>query len=324
MQMTSQGKPRIVQPCNINMENTLPHPHSPSPNPDYRQAWEMALGQLRQEMERADFESWVQPLRPLSFQAGTFTLGAANTFARQWVEEHLQNRITRLLEGMFGEGVKLKVVVSNAYFQPEPRAAAGDKPPEPDNASDALDIPPAVRSSAGPPPADSPPNELAAAQPQEGTPASRRKMLLQRAYGSERARVIQPERTLFVTMYFFDHWLPLLGHSAAAVVLAARALCYWNPMTGELRNEVETEMAELAKRAAVSVRTVKDVLRMELVQRYFLRYRVRRIITSNGVRTAGITLLVRMDDPLTPEDQDTHHLLEEEHWYPADYEDETD
>ena len=135
------------------------------------------------------------------------------------------------------------------------------------------------------------------------------------AHGSERARLIQPERGMFLTNYFFNNWLPLLGHSAFTVILAARSLCFWNPMTGELRNVVETEMGELAERAAVSVRTVKDVLNNELVQRYFLRYRVRRVMTSNGVRTAGISLQVRMDDPLTPLDQVTSGLMEEEEWY---------
>ena len=144
-------------------------------------------------------------------------------------------------------------------------------------------------------------------------------MMLQRAYGSRRAAVVQPERGMFLTLYFFNNWLPLLGHSAATIILAARSMCYWNPLTGELRNTVETDMAELARRAAVSVRTVKDVLAQDLVQRYFLRYKVRRMMTPNGVRTAGITLQVRMDDPLTPADQEEYNLPEEERWYSAEF-----
>lgn len=86
-------------------------------------------------------------------------------------------------------------------------------------------------------------------------------------------------------------------------------------MTGELRNVVETEMGELAEKAAVSIRTVKDVLNNETVLRHFLRYRVRRVMTSNGVRTAGISLQVRMDDPLTPLDQVKSGCMEEEEWF---------
>ena len=153
-------------------------------------------------------------------------------------------------------------------------------------------------------------------------PTSNRKMMLQRAYGSERAKLVQPERGMFVTLYFFYEWLPLLGHSAFATVLASRSLCYWNPMTGELRNTIETEMSELAQRAAVSVRTIKDVLTNDLVKQYFLRYLVRRVMTPNGVRTAGISLQVRMDDPLTPQDQQLSGISENENWYSPEFENE--
>jgi hypothetical protein len=81
-------------------------------------------------------------------------------------------------------------------------------------------------------------------------------------------------------------------------------------------------MSELARRAAVSVRTVKDVLSQELVRQYFLRYKVRRIITPNGVRTAGISLQVRMDDPLTPQDQELSGMTEDEPWCSPDFESE--
>ena len=42
-------------------------------------------------------------------------------------------------------------------------------------------------------------------------------------------------------------------------------------------------------------------------------------MTSNGVRTAGISLQVRMDDPLTPSDQVQSGLMEEEEWYLAEF-----
>ena len=206
--------------------------------------------------------------------------------------------------------VRIKLTVVNEFFHDE-----SDKIPEDKDSSSK--------------PLSKPQNEEWIEEPEsqsnrpqsEATP---RKILLARAYGSERARAIQPERGLFLTLYFFEHWLPLIGHSGMAVVLAARSMCFWNPKTGELRNRVETDMSEIAAKANVSVRTVKDVLAGELVKKYFLRYTVRRMMTPNGIRTAGITLLVRMDDPLTPEDQDVLKLPEAERWYPAEFEDETE
>ncbi len=254
-----------------------------------QEAWEMVLSQLRQEMSKAQFETWVDPLRPVSYQNGIFTVGAFNPYTRDWVESRLKSRIARMLEGLYNAPVSLQIIVSNAYYQGAEMKTAIQE-------SETADVP-----AAAPPAA----------------PANR-KVMLQRAYGSERARIIQPERGMFITGYFFNEWLPRLEHSAALTILAARSLCYWNPMTGELRNTVETDMSELARRAAVSVRTVKDVLNNEDVRRYFLRYTVRRIMTPNGVRTAGITLQVRMDDPLTPEDQEASGLVEDEHWYTLD------
>jgi hypothetical protein len=260
----------------------------------------MVASQLRMEMKPALYETWVAPLQPLGFKEGVFRVGAVNAYARDWVESHLRSRITKLLESILRQPVAVHFTLAGG----QPTGAP---------------VPVQAEKLAGNGSAGRKKGQPGGEQVEEG---SARKIQLQRAYGTERARVIQPERGMFLTMYFFNAWLPLLGHSAATTVLAARSLCYWNPMTGELRNVVETDMAELARRAAVSVRTVKDVLNAELVRRFFLRYKVRRVMTPNGVRTAGILLQVRMDDPLTPEDQQAHHLVEDERWYTVDFEEE--
>ena len=288
----------------------------------HQDAWQMVLSQLRSEMSRALFETWVEPLRALDYHDRVFRLGAANPYARDWVEARLKSRIARLLEGLLNEPVMVQILVTNGFYPGVAREAIDGEPGPSLEATAAVE--PAgenahpARIETSSPPAMPQPGSNGQAQP------SNRKLMLQRAYGSRRASIIQPERGMFLTLYFFSQWLPLLGHSAATIILAARSLCYWNPMTGELRNTIETEMGELAQRAAVSVRTVKDVLSTELVQRYFLRYNVRRVMTPNGVRTAGIVLQVRMDDPLTPADQAQNNLPEEEHWYTAEFEGDED
>jgi hypothetical protein len=267
----------------------------------------------------------------------------------------LNSRLNRLLAGIYQQPVRVSIVLWNGEPEhiaaqqdmPHPSINGSAQPPTPLPAQPAAPVDhapahtngrsngtPAVEAPAAPQrgakkrvvvpvsTAAAPAGEAAPDTPDTLEGASPRKIRLQRAYGVERARVIQPERGMFMTMYFFHKWLPLLGQSALTTIIAARSLCFWNPMTGELRDVVETDMSELASRAAVSVRTVKDVLNQPLVKQYFLRYKVRRVMTTNGVRTAGIVLQVRMDDPLTPEDQETHHLVEEERWYTAAFEDE--
>lgn len=282
--------------------------------PDYLEAWNLVSGQLRGEMSRAQFETWVQPLKPLGYADRVFRLGAVNTFTQEWVESRLKNRVTALLSGMLNETVTLRVVVVNGTNDAKTKKASDHVA-----AHLATDHPGSQASLEG---------EVDLLDDEPTLPgsgkSSPRKLMLHRAYGSERARVIQPERGMFMTLYFFQQWLPLIGHSAFTVILAARSMCYWNPKTGELRNSIETEMSELAQRAAVSVRTVKDVLNNDLVRRHFLRYTVRRIMTVNGVRTAGILLQVRMDDPLTPTDQTETGHEEDGVWYSAEFDDESE
>ena len=280
------------------METISSAPSTPIQLPSYQEAWQMVVGELRMEMARAAFETWVQPLQPISYQNHIFTVGAYNPYARDWVESRLRSRITHLLGGMFNEPVQLQIAVVNTFFQTSQSTALSS----------------VTRSN----PKSQTREVLPAATEEPLSRGSARKVMLQRAYGSERARFIQPERGMFLTLYLFNEWLPLLGHSAFTVILAARSLCYWNPQTGELRNIIETEIRELALRAAVSVRTVKDVLSNPLVRQYFLRYRVRRMMTPNGVRTAGILLQVRMDDPLTPHDQEFSNIPESSTWLSPD------
>lgn len=264
--------------------------------PDYLQAWEIVSGQLRMEMSKALFDTYVLSLQALGYNEGVFTLNAFNPYTKEWVENRLESTITRQLEGLFNQPVTLKIEVPGELLRPAP--------PSPE------------LSSISPLPDDA----LEATHEKKfKSKDSTRKLALQRAYGSKRSAIIQPERALLITQYFFSNWTPLIGHSALAVILAARSLCYWNPISGELRNEIETEMRELARRAAVSVRTVKTVLNHELIRRYFLRYITRRVMTPHGIRTAGITLQVRMDDPLTPQDQDKYNLSEDVYWYSPDF-----
>ncbi len=99
------------------MEPTLLTQLPAYPAPSYQEAWDMVLSQLRMEMSRAQFETWVQPLRPVGYQERIFTLSAFNPFARDWVENRLKSRIVHLMEGLYNDTVTLQVVVGNAFYR---------------------------------------------------------------------------------------------------------------------------------------------------------------------------------------------------------------
>lgn len=286
-------------------------------NSDHKEAWQMVLGQLRPEMNRADFKTWVDPIVPLGFNGNPdkFRIAVMNDFNKKFINSRLNSRISRLLSGLYKRDVEVEVVVSNQFLE-----NGGDNsfsPSERINLEETTPTPPSRKKSNN--------GNQENSDVEEDLPASsKRKFMLQRAYGNERANIIQPDKGIYVTKYFLEKWLPLLGHSALIVIMMTRKVCYWNPYTGEKRDILETEMRELAEQACVSVRTLKTVLKNELVKRYFIRYTVRRVMTPNGIRTAGIRLQVRMDDPVTPEDQEIRGIYESDTWFSPEFEDESE
>jgi len=283
-------------------------------NSDHKEAWQMVLGQLRPEMNRADFKTWVDPIVPLGFNGNPdkFRIAVMNDFNKKFINSRLNSRISRLLSGLYKRDVQVEVIVSNQFaendvnelFSSSEQADQDEFTPTP---------PTRKKPNKG--------NQENSDQDDDLPATSKRKFMLQRAYGNERANIIQPDKGIYVTKYFLEKWLPLLGHSALIVIMMTRKVCYWNPYTGEKRDILETEMGELGEQACVSVRTLKTVLKNELVKRYFIRYTVRRVMTPNGIRTAGIRLQVRMDDPVTPEDQEIRGIYESDTWFSPEFED---
>jgi hypothetical protein len=292
--------------------------------PDHVEAWEIVLSQLRAEMSRANFETWVKALVPLGFyddSKNVFQIAVANEYTRDWVKSRLGGKINRLLSGLYVRSIDVEFIISNGFYQKQSlQKLQTEKVQEyKETKSSAVrkkgktEDPGLEEEKQSETVKDFDPEEDS--HDVKAPVRNKRKMVLQRVYGSERASVIQPERGMFETNYLWDKWVPLIGHSGYATIKAARRLCYWNPITGEMRNKVETEMTDLADRAQLSVRTLKTMLNNELIKKYFIRYIVRRTMTPNGIRTAGITLQVRMDDPLTPEDQERIGYQEVGTWF---------
>jgi chromosomal replication initiator protein len=78
-------------------------------NPD--QAWQAALGQLQMEMNKATYDTWVRDTCYLSFENGTFLIGAANGYVRDWLEDRLTGLARKTLTGIWGQPVEVKFEV---------------------------------------------------------------------------------------------------------------------------------------------------------------------------------------------------------------------
>ena len=284
---------------------------------DYQKAWQLVLGQLQLGMKRSDYKTWVDPIVPLGFNGNPdkYRLAVMNEYNKRIINSRMQSQISRLLSGFYKRDVEVEVIVSNDF----------ESESEPENSNDPRSI---DQIEPERPPTNKQPKKLPPEENQNKDenlpPKSKRKFILEQAYGDKRAALIQPDKGLYITKYMMEKWLPLLGHSTLVTIFIVRKFCYWNPYTGEKRDTIETDMSELANEACVSVRTLKTILKNDLVKRYFIRYSVRRVMTPNGIRTAGIRLQVRMDDPLTPEDQQAIGEIESGTWFSPEFEDESE
>ena len=146
---------------------------------------------------------------------------------------------------------------------------------------------------------------------------------LERTYGSPEAAIIQPERQVPVTVYNVDNWLPRLGVQRWALVQILRRLALDAPQAADGTRRLETTRKELAKWLGISWpgtigqwlksepipgrkgwRRISPVDEASKALTHFiprLRYTYRR---DNGkTRRTGLALYIRMDEPLTPQDQ---------------------
>jgi hypothetical protein len=78
------------------------------------QAWQAARGQLQAEVDRVAFETWVRDVEFISFEDGTITLGVANEYARDWLEDRLTSIAERVLTGIIGQRVKVQFTMTFA------------------------------------------------------------------------------------------------------------------------------------------------------------------------------------------------------------------
>lgn len=81
-------------------------------------AWEQVKSQLRTEMPRASFDTWVEHAELVSFAEGVLKIGVRNDYAREWLESRLTQFVERLLIGILNrDDVTVQFVVHTGTSQ---------------------------------------------------------------------------------------------------------------------------------------------------------------------------------------------------------------
>jgi hypothetical protein len=74
-------------------------------------AWQMALDQLRLDMPKASFDSWLHDTSFVSFEDGVFTIGTPSAYGREWLASRLTSTMTRLLTGILNLQIEVQFIV---------------------------------------------------------------------------------------------------------------------------------------------------------------------------------------------------------------------
>jgi hypothetical protein len=105
-------------------------------------AWEAVLDQLRLDMAKATYDTWVKDTHVVAFEVGTFIIGVDTAYARDWLESRLASTVTGLLAGILDQSVEVQFVV-----QETPSENHDDLDDDDDQGEDRLEIDPDMKVS---------------------------------------------------------------------------------------------------------------------------------------------------------------------------------
>jgi len=150
-------------------------------------AWQMALDQLRLDMPKASFDTWVRDTSFVSFNNGVFAIGTPNAYGREWLASRLTSTVTRLMTGILNQQMVVEFIVTEEILENEENGFLEEEIPVPDKHPTVLSI--------------------------------------QAEYQSIYDEIVQPDHVIVVPGYFM-RYIPLLGLELAWLYIGFRQAAY--------------------------------------------------------------------------------------------------
>jgi len=97
-------------------------PEMPTPRQP-KDLWDIARSQLRLQLPRSTYETWVRDTTCLAYEDGVFVIGVANAYAKDWLSLRLRPQIKRALAGIVGQAVDVTFIVRPVRLADAPDAA---------------------------------------------------------------------------------------------------------------------------------------------------------------------------------------------------------
>ena len=185
-------------------------------------AWQMALDQLRLDMQKASFDTWVRDTSFVSYEDGVFIIGTPNAYGREWLASRLTSTVTRMLTGILNQQVEVQFIVGEEPVD-EDEEAEGDK---------------YVQQTAIPP-----------EQHQEV-------LALQAAYQSVYDEIVRPDQVIVIPGYFL-RYIPLLGVELAWLYIGFRQAAYEAGAARQPGKKFGAPAQKVARYSGMSLRTFR-------------------------------------------------------------------
>jgi hypothetical protein len=93
------------------------------PGTNLSKVWETVLGQLRLDMAKATFDTWVRDTELVAYENDTLTITAPNAYAKEWLESRLTSTVTGLLAGVLDRPVTINFEVQQTPPQQQTETA---------------------------------------------------------------------------------------------------------------------------------------------------------------------------------------------------------
>jgi len=94
-----------------------------------QEIWDTALGELQLQVSRANYRTWLEKTKGLSFQDSHLVLGVPNVFVSEYLDKNLRSLIEKTLIGITQSDVRVTFNVDNLAALPEVKPAPEITPP---------------------------------------------------------------------------------------------------------------------------------------------------------------------------------------------------
>jgi chromosomal replication initiator protein len=88
-----------------------------------QEIWDTALGELQLQVSRANYRTWLEKTKGLSYQENQLILGVPNTFVAEYLDKNLRSLIEKTLMGITQSEVKVGFTVDNRSPSSEAKPA---------------------------------------------------------------------------------------------------------------------------------------------------------------------------------------------------------